>query len=143
MDLKAKMERNMRSGPKLDVPSHATSLMRKEVMIQRLLKEKSRKTPTPVQPSSVLAQVKSFLPKLKIANEELEKSDAATTTEFGTVPPNIKTYIEMNLALYEESSDSDDGDDELELTPKLSDQPSTNSPSTKKLIEDITPESIQ
>jgi len=132
----------MRPGPKLDVPSLETSLMRKEVMIQRLLKEKSVKTPTPVQTSSVLAQVKSFLPKLKIANEELEKSNT-TTTEFGTVPPDMKTYIEMNLAVFEESSDSDDGDDHLELTPNLSGQPSTDSSPTKKLIEDITPDSTK
>lgn len=67
-----------------------------------------------IEPSSVLSRVKGFLPKMKEAEEMLEKEIAAKSTS-GLDIENIADgapYIEMNLALVEAQESS--ADDSLE-----------------------------
>ncbi|XP_038068873.1 uncharacterized protein LOC119738190 [Patiria miniata] len=77
-----------------------------------------KKKPYRMPPSSVLGQVKSFLPKMQEANSQLEerlKTAAPEDLDIENITDCENEVIEMNLAVFAEddnsSSDDDDNDD--------------------------------
>ncbi|XP_052067751.1 NOP protein chaperone 1-like [Mytilus californianus] len=82
------------------------------------VKQTDRKSATPpnickMLPSSVLSSVKQFLPLMKDANSELD-SIPADDLDIECISNKNDQVIEMNIALFEQSSGDDDSEDSSE-----------------------------
>lgn len=89
-------------------------------------------------PSSILSQVKSFLPQMKMANQELQNKPAEEI-DIEHVSEDQDRFIEMNIAVVEQSSDfSDDNDSE-----HCSDSDSDNSDTDECLMGKVTENNLR
>lgn len=89
-------------------------------------------------PSSILSQVKSFLPQMKMANQELQNKPAEEI-DIEHVSEDQDRFIEMNIAVVEQRSDfSDDNDSE-----HCSDSDSDNSDTDECLIGKVTENNLR
>ncbi|VDI12836.1 Hypothetical predicted protein [Mytilus galloprovincialis] len=82
------------------------------------VKQTDRKSTTPptickMPPSSVLSSVKQFLPLMKDANKELD-TIPADDLDIECISNENDHVIEMNIALFEQSSGEDDTEDSSE-----------------------------
>lgn len=89
-------------------------------------------------PSSILSQVKSFLPQMKMANQELQNRPAEEI-DIEHVSEDQDRVIEMNIAVVEQSSDfSKDNDSE-----HSSDSDSDNSDADECLMGKVTENNLR
>lgn len=112
---------------KLESPSEALILLRKQVLVEKLMKEK---VPTPhegdpasgvrktvkVGPSSILSRVKEFIPMIKTENEKLrlqveENPSAVSIENNDEAKSSTEPMVEVNLAFISQQEMEDDSDD--------------------------------
>jgi len=90
-------------------------------MVERLMQGSSKETkkkPFKLPTSSALSQVKSFLPKLKSANDKLTEDDKQDIG-IENVPETCESYVQMDVALFPDSDEDSDTEDDTRLTCKL------------------------
>ncbi|CAG7831856.1 unnamed protein product [Allacma fusca] len=100
------MDRN--TNEKLEVPSKESQSLRKEALVEKLLNSE-KPTITSTSPSSILKQVKSFMPMMKTANDLLETVDQSSI-QIDAEPKDDEPYVEMSVQLYEDNSGTSDSD---------------------------------
>jgi hypothetical protein len=114
------------TAPKLEAASAELQLLRKQVMVERLMKGKSSEkdrqqaqlTSEPVTASPILNRIRDFLPLMKVENERLlqqAEADPASVSievEEDSSEKTGKPLVEMNLALFPQEEGGDSGSDD-------------------------------
>jgi len=128
---------------KLDVPSESSRSIRKELLVEKLLQPKNDRIQTTAERSTILDQVKAFMPKLKTANEDLDTVDTSVIQV--DAPREGEPYVEMNLQLYAENSGTSDSDSDSTNSTVSSDSSSDSGDEAiptkqRKLISEVNSE---